>query len=108
MVYECHHMVYFNTAHRQTHLVYMMNDVFYCVHRRHREQIYIYRLSGQKKEGAAPSAKKVLHLPDKKRNNKNIHIHCAYYMQNVNAFYIKIGKIREIFNVYCNFRRLKV
>jgi hypothetical protein len=43
----------------------------------------------------------------KKRNNKNIHIYSAYHMQNVNAFFIKIGKLLEIFNVYCNFECLK-
>lgn len=30
------------------------------------------------------------------------------YMQNVNDFHMKICKIREIFNVYCNFACLKV
>ena len=43
----------------------------------------------------------------KKTNTKTIYIYFAYYMQNVNAFYINLGKLREIFNVYCNFECLK-
>ena len=66
----------------------------------------VYCLSGRKKERASRSAENVLHALDKKRNNKNIHIHFAYYMQNVNAFFTNLGKLREIFNVYCNFECL--
>ena len=47
----------------------------------------------------------------KNKNTKiiyySIYIYFAYYMQNVNAFYIKLGKLREIFIVYCSFECLK-
>ena len=60
--------------------------------------VYIGYLVRKKCAYRAPPSARYAHS-GKKNKSKNIYIYYAYYMQNVNAFFTNLGKLREIFNV---------